>query len=137
MLAWDTTTVPNGRYVVRVTASDAPPTRSPSRSPADKESGALRRGQHRRPVVTAQLVAGSRRVRVQVKDDSSPIRRTEYSVDGGSWEEVHPADGISDTAEEAVRVHACALAGAGLPHGRRCARWTCVGNIASARVEVP
>jgi WD40 repeat protein len=136
VLAWDTTTVPNGRYVVRISASDAPSNPEPLALSAEKESGAFD-VDNTPPVVTAQLVAGSpARVRVQVKDDSSPIRRTEYSVDGGSWEEVHPADGISDTAEESYEFTPGSLAGAG-PHMVVVRSMDLLGNIASARVEVP
>ena len=46
VLAWDTSTVPNGRYLVRVVASDAPS--NPGRARPDGRPGerGLRRGQH-------------------------------------------------------------------------------------------
>lgn len=136
VLAWDTTTVPNGRYVVRIAASDAPSNPESLALSADRESGAFE-VDNTPPVVTAQAVAGgAARVRVQVKDDSSAVRRTEYSVDGGEWEEVHPADGISDTAEETYEFTPAPLTGAG-PHMVVVRAMDLLGNVASARVELP
>jgi hypothetical protein len=132
VLAWDTTTVPNGRYVVRVAASDGP---------SNPEALALRAGRESEafdvdntpPSVTAQATGG--RVRVQVKDDSSPVRRTEYSVDGSAWEEVHPTDGISDTPEETYEF-APETTTPG-PHMVVIRSMDLLGNVASARVEIP
>lgn len=136
VLAWDTTTVPNGRYVVRIAASDAPSNPEPLALSADKESGAFE-VDNTPPVVTAQATAGSAgRVRVQVKDDSSPVRRTEYSVDGGAWEEVHPTDGISDTADESYEFTPGPLTGAG-PHMVVVRAMDLLGNVSSVRVELP
>jgi WD40 repeat protein len=135
VLAWDTTTVPNGRYVVRIAASDAPSNPEPLALTADRESGAFE-VDNTPPVVTAQAAGGAGRVRVTVKDDSSPLRRTEYSVDGSAWEEVHPTDGISDTTEETYEFAAAPLAGAG-PHMVVVRSMDLLGNVASARVELP
>jgi hypothetical protein len=136
VLAWDTTTVPNGRYVVRIAASDAPSNPESLALSADKESGAFD-VDNTPPVVAAQVVPGSpRRVRVVVKDDSSPVRRTEYSVDGGVWEEVHPNDGISDTTDESYEFTPTHLAGAG-PHIVVVRAMDLLGNMSSALVELP
>jgi hypothetical protein len=136
VLAWDTTTVPNGRYVVRIAASDAPSNPEPLALTADRESDAFD-VDNTPPVVAAQAVAGSpARVRVQVKDDSSPVRRTEYSVDGGVWEEVHPTDGISDTTDESYEFTPAPLKGAG-PHMVVVRSMDLLGNLSSARVELP
>ena len=136
VLAWDTTTVPNGRYVVRIAASDATSNPEPLALSADKESGAFE-VDNTPPVVTAQAVSGAGgRVRVQVKDDSSPVRRTEYSVDGGAWEEVHPTDGISDTTDESYEFQPALQGGAG-PHMVVVRAMDLLGNVSSARVELP
>jgi len=71
-----------------------------------------------------------------VRDDASPIRRAEYSIDGGRWEEVHPVDGINDSREETYEVALPALAGAG-PHIVVVRASDALGNVSSARVEVP
>jgi sugar lactone lactonase YvrE len=136
VLAWDTTTVPNGRYVVRIAASDAPSNPEALALSADKESGAFE-VDNTPPVVSAQAVAGPpARVRAQVKDDSSPVRRTEYSVDGGAWEEVHPTDGISDTTDESYEFSPVPLTGPG-PHMVGVGAMDRLGNVSSTPVEQP
>ncbi len=136
VLAWDTTTVPNGRYVVRVAASDAPGNPESLALTADRESGAFE-VDNTPPVVTAQAAAGPpAKVRMQVKDDSSPVRRAEYSVDGGEWEEVHPTDGISDTTDESYEFTPRLPSGGG-SHMVVVRAMDLLGNVASARVELP
>jgi WD40 repeat protein len=132
VLAWDTTTVPNGRYVVRVAASDAPSNPEALSLRSDRESEAFD-VDNTPPVVTAQLAGG--KVRAEVRDDSSPVRRTEYSIDGSAWEEVHPTDGISDTTEESYEF-APETATPG-PHMVVVRAMDLLGNVASARVEIP
>jgi hypothetical protein len=132
VLAWDTTTVPNGRYVIRVAASDAPSNPASLSLQSDRESGAFD-VDNTPPSVTAQATGS--RVRAQVKDDSSPVRRTEYSVDGSAWEEVHPTDGISDTTEETYEFAPETVTPG--PHVVVVRAMDLLGNVASARVEIP
>jgi hypothetical protein len=121
---------------VRVTASDAPSNPEALALSADKESGAFD-VDNTPPAVTVSVGPPSPlRIHVLVKDDSSPVRRTEYSVDGGSWEEVHPTDGISDTPEESYDFAPPPFTTQG-PHMIVVRATDLLGNIASARVEVP
>jgi hypothetical protein len=136
VLAWDTTTVPNGRYVIRVSASDSPSNPGALALAGDKESVPFE-VDNTPPTVTATLTQRSpARVRVVAKDDSSLIRRTEYSVDGGRWEEVHPLDGINDSREETYEIVLDALPGAS-PHIVVVRASDSLGNVSTARVEVP
>jgi len=103
---WDTTRVPDGKYYLRVTASDAPA------NPAGTElSGARVEG----PFVidnTAPLPGEpevSRRgaaalITVEVSDAASPLAEAFYSVDGGRWRPVFPVDGIFDSPRERITV---------------------------------
>ena len=70
------------------------------------------------------------------KDDSSIIRKAEYSVDGGRWREVHPTDGINDALEESYEISLADLAGPS-PHVVVVRATDLLGNVATARVEVP
>jgi hypothetical protein len=89
------------------------------------------------PAVSAELVARSPvRVRVTARDDTSPLRKAEYSVDGGRWEEVYPTDGINDGREESYEFSPEGVAGGG-PHVVVIRVTDLLGNVASARVEVP
>src|SRR5262249_49103084 len=136
VLAWDTTTVPNGRYIIRVTASDAPSNPDALPLSGDRESPPVE-VDTTPPVVTASVAGKSpARVHVAAKDDNSIIRKVEYSVDGSRWEEVHPTDGINDSREETYEFTPEVPAGAGPPRGGGRAP-ELVGDGASRRGEVP
>jgi hypothetical protein len=136
VVAWDTTTVPNGRYVVRVTASDSPSNPDEIALSGEKESEPFD-VDNTPPVVTVTLAGGTPpRVRVNVKDDSSIVRRTEYSLDGGKWQEIHPLDGINDSLEESYEFPVGVLTGPG-PHVVVVRASDLLGNLATGRVEIP
>jgi hypothetical protein len=135
VLAWDTSTVPNGRYLIKVSASD-----SPSNPPALALSGE-REGlpfdiDNTPPSITVTLVERNPpRVRAVARDDSSLIRRAESSVDGGRWEEIHPLDGINDSREETYEIKPEGLSKPG-PHIVVVRVFDLLGNAATGRVEV-
>jgi len=136
VLAWDTTTVPNGRYVIRVTATDAPSNPEGLALSGDKESSVFE-VDNTPPTVTAVVERGSvPHVRVVARDDSSIIRKAEYSVDGGPWQDIHPTDGINDEMEETYEITLADLVPPG-PHVVVVRAMDLLGNVASARVDVP
>jgi sugar lactone lactonase YvrE len=136
VLAWDTSTVPNGRYVIRVTASDSPSNPTALALSGDKESLPFE-VDNTPPTVTLAVASRSPlRLKAVARDDSSPIRRAEYSVDGGRWEEVHPVDGINDSREETYEFGLEAPAGPP-PHVVVLRAFDALGNVSTARVEVP
>jgi hypothetical protein len=136
VVAWDTTTVPNGRYVIRVTATDSPSNPGGLALSAEKESSAFE-VDNTPPTVTALFERRSPpRVRAAARDDSSLIRKAEYSVDGGPWQDIHPTDGINDELEESFEVALPDLAPPG-PHVVVVRATDLLGNVATARVDVP
>jgi hypothetical protein len=136
VLAWDTTTVPNGRYVIRVTANDAPSNPDSLALTVEKDSVPFD-VDNTPPSVTASLVrASAPRIRAEVRDDSSMVRRAEYSVDGGRWREVHPVDGINDAREEVYDIPTSELPPPG-PHVIVVRATDLLGNVATARIQVP
>jgi hypothetical protein len=136
VLAWDTSTVPNGRYVIRVTASDAPSNPDALALTADKESAPFD-VDNTPPTITATLRPGKpAHVRAVARDDDSLIRRAEYSIDGGRWEEVYPEDGINDAREETYDITLGELPGPG-PHLVVVRAVDALGNSSTARIEVP
>lgn len=136
VMAWDTTTVPNGRYVVRVTATDAPSNPESLALAGSRESAPFD-VDNTPPAVTATLAQRSPLVvRAVARDESSIIRRAEYSIDGGRWQEVHPTDGISDGREETYEVTVAGPLGPG-PHAVVVRAYDLLGNVATARVDLP
>ena len=97
----------DGRYWFRVTVSDR----------LSNAAGAAREGElispailidRTPPVLTAG--AGVRNGaawdgRVDVKDSASPLKACEYSIDGGQWTPLAPADGVVDSLSESFAVH--------------------------------
>jgi hypothetical protein len=135
VLAWDTSTVPNGRYVLKVVARDTPSNPEALALAGDKESLPFEVDNTPPSVVATLGDSRPARVRAVVRDDSSLIRKAEYSVDGGRWHEVHPIDGINDAMEETYEIQLPELAGPP-PHLVVVRATDLLGNVASARVEV-
>jgi outer membrane protein assembly factor BamB len=136
VLAWDTSTVPNGRYVVRISASDAP-TNPPALALTGERESLPFDVDNTPPTITATLVEKNPpRVRAVARDDSSLIRRAESSVDGGRWEEIRPVDGINDSREETYELTPEGLGKPG-PHILVMRAFDLLGNAATARVEIP
>ena len=102
IFVWDTTSVPNGRYTVRVVASDAPSNSAASALTGDMESTAFDID-NTPPVITVNAVRreGGRITFVfEVRDDNSAVQKVEYSLDGDRWQAVYPKDGIADSRIE-------------------------------------
>jgi hypothetical protein len=136
VLAWDTSTVPNGRYFIKVVASDAPANPTGLALAGEKESAPFDVDNTPPTVAATVLEGGSSRLRAVARDDASALRRAEYSVDGGRWEEVYPVDGINDGLEETYEFSPQGLSGPG-PHVVVVRATDLLGNVASARVELP
>jgi SMP-30/Gluconolactonase/LRE-like region len=102
ILVWDTTTVPNGTYFVKIVASD-----SPSNSLATALTGELDSAafdiDNSPPGVRISGVRTERGRTViifDVTDDHSPIKLVEFTGDGERWRSVFPMDGIADSLSE-------------------------------------
>ena len=87
IVVWDTTSVPDGTYYVKVTATDAP-----SNSPATALVGEFESVSfdidNTPPVVEVQSAtrAGARAtVKFVVRDEQSAVQRVEYSLDASRW----------------------------------------------------
>ena len=100
--SWDTTSVPVGRYRVRLTASDRPSNNPEDALSRDKISETFL-VDHEAPDVA--IKADPRRATVTVKDKLTRIVRAAFAVDGGDWVPVFPDDGLFDTASETLTVH--------------------------------
>jgi sugar lactone lactonase YvrE len=95
---WNTGSIPDGHYVVRVEASDEPsnPDELTLRSSATSEP--IRVDNH--PPRIEQLKVRKGRVQGRVVDELGPIARIQMSVDAGPWRDVFPADSLLDSPSE-------------------------------------
>ncbi len=106
IFVWDTTSVPDGTYFIKVVASDAP-----SNSPGTALAGELESESfdidNTAPRIELQPAAraGARTtISFVVSDDQSPVQRVEYSLDASRWRVVFPKDGIADSKREEFEV---------------------------------
>jgi outer membrane protein assembly factor BamB len=134
VFAWDTANVPNGRYLLRVVASDSPANPPALALTGSKDSVSFE-VDNAPPAIAAALDPPGR-IRARVRDDASPVRKLELSIDAGRWEEVHPADGIADSLEETYEIPLPAAKGKG-PRIVVLRATDSLGNVATARVDVP
>ena len=107
IVVWDTTSVPDGTYYVKVTATDAP-----SNSPATALLGEFESVgfdiDNMPPLVEVQSAvrgpAGRATVKFVVRDEQSAVLRVEYSLDASRWRVAYPVDGIPDSRREEFEV---------------------------------
>lgn len=107
-LDWDTAALPEGKYRIRVEASDeqANPPDQVQKHALESEPVLV---DNTPPRIENVAIVG-RRLRARVVDGTSPIARVEIAVDGKlEWRPVAPADGIFDTADEAIDADVSAL----------------------------
>jgi len=136
VVAWDTTTVPNGRYVLRVTATDAPSNPQKLALSAYRESESFQIDNTPPLIETELFESPTGRIRATVRDADSLVAGAEFSLNGGPWQEVYPSDSISDSREETYDIEPGKLSPPG-PHLVVVRARDQLGNIATAQVEIP
>jgi hypothetical protein len=106
ILVWDTSSVPDGTYTIKVVASD-----SASNAPGSALGGEMESttfdidNTPPRVSVTSIRREGPRLVvAFLVEDAQSPVQRVEYSLDANRWRVVYPKDGIPDSRREEFEV---------------------------------
>ncbi|MFN7930365.1 MAG: hypothetical protein U0Y68_21060, partial [Blastocatellia bacterium] len=102
----DANGLPDGRYVFKVAASDAP-SNPGTTALTDAEETEPIEVDNTPPIVTAgtpQVSGTNAEVTFQSEDKISLIRRAEYQVDGGEWKPIFPTDGIADARREEFKV---------------------------------
>jgi len=101
IFVWDTTSAADGRYTVRIVASDEI-TNTPDRAlTGERESDPITID-NTPPVITTEITRGAVGVRlgVHVHDAQSAIQKVEYSLGGGTWRLIYPVDGLADSPDE-------------------------------------
>lgn len=102
ILVWDTTTVPNGTYFVKVVASDAPSNPVATALTGDLESAVFEIDNLPPSIVSPQArVDGTRTIiSFEVRDEHSTVQKVEMSEDGLVWRVVFSADAMADSRRE-------------------------------------
>ena len=101
-VTWDSTAMPDGTYVFRVVASDAPSNAAGRALTAEKisEPFDVDNTPPRVESIKAQVQPSGIRLTFTAADSFSLIRDTAYAVDAGDWVAVQPADGLNDSPVE-------------------------------------
>jgi len=100
--SWDTASMPDGAYYLKIVASDSPS------NPADQALWGARESDRwavaNTPPRIENLRAGSGLLNTKASFDavasSSAIARAEYSIDAGDWQLIFPVDVLSDAPKE-------------------------------------
>jgi hypothetical protein len=101
---WETESVPDGWYRVKVVASDEQ-TNPAGGELTDEQLSQLFKVDNRRPeVVDLAYKAATGLLTGKARDAVSLIAFLEYAVDGGDWKYFLPDDGIFDAREESYQV---------------------------------
>ncbi len=134
IFVWDTTTVADGRYVVRLNASDELSNAADQALIGRLESDALT-VDNTPPAVTVTTTRTGEAVRLQIeaRDAQSPLLKLEYSVGGAPWQVVHPTDGLADSPVERYSVDLAAGQDPRLVMVRATDRWQNVTSVPAVR----
>jgi len=104
--AWDTTTMPDGAYYLKIVASDAP-SNPPGQTLATQRESERFEIDNTPPVVDGLKVgppsgkmSGGQPANFTAHDAATSIERAQYSLDGGDWVLVAPDSSISDSPTE-------------------------------------
>lgn len=104
--SWDTSSLPDGAYYLKIVASDAPSNPRSEALKAERESERFEID-NTPPVIDAFSVkpAAARddsttRIHFEARDSSNTIARAEYSLDGGEWMLIPPVGRLSDAPHE-------------------------------------
>ena len=99
VLTWDTTSVADGTYVIKVVASDEPDHPRGQALTGALESDAFDIDNAPPAVTIVSLTRDGAMaiVVIDVRDSQSAIDRVEYAVDAGPWRTLVPVDGIGDS----------------------------------------
>ena len=104
-LSWDSTAYSDGKYVLRITATDAPS------NPPDQALTTMRESDpflidNTPPEITWGAVVSSLGITVpfHAKDALSILGKAEYSLNGGDWIVVEPTTRLTDSPEHDYRI---------------------------------
>jgi sugar lactone lactonase YvrE len=106
IFVWDTSSVPDGTYLIKVSASDAPSNSPGTALTGEMESVSFDIDNTAPRIEVQPTTRGAARTSINfvVQDEQSPVQRVEYSLDASRWRVVYPKDGIPDSRREEFEV---------------------------------
>jgi hypothetical protein len=106
IFVWDTTSVPDGTYVVKISVTDAPSNSPGTALVGEKESVTFDIDNTPPRIETQPATRSDARTVISftVRDEQSAVQRVEYSLDASRWRVVYPKDGIPDSRREEFEV---------------------------------
>lgn len=109
----DGATLADGRYIIKIVASDAPDNPAGQALTGERLSDAVDID-NTPPVVRTvgqpQVKPDSVRVVFEVEDATGRVRKADLSVDGSPWNSIFPDDGIADSSRERYSIDLPGLA---------------------------
>src|SRR6187200_1850052 len=106
LLVWDTSSVPNGTYVLKVLASDRRSNPAEAALGGELESSSFDIDNVAPTVQPGAIRREGTRflVAADVRDADSAVTKVEYSLDAQRWQPAFPRDGILDARLESVEI---------------------------------
>lgn len=106
LTVWDTSSTPNGTYVVKILASDAKTHPAELALVGEMESESFDIDNTPPSVSIGALTRDGARlvVSVEVRDADSPLTKVEYSLDAQQWQTAYPRDGMLDSRQEQFEI---------------------------------
>jgi hypothetical protein len=106
LLVWDTASVPNGTYVLKVAASDTRANPPDAALVGELESSSFEIDNVAPTVQPGAIRRDGQRfiVPAEIRDGDSAITRVEYSLDAQRWQPAFSRDGILDARQETMEI---------------------------------
>ncbi len=133
LFVWDTTSVPDGSYIVRIVASDSPsnPPGAALTGEADSTTFDIDNTPPTIRITGIRREGGRTTLSFEASDSQSVIQRVDYSLDASRWRPVYPKDGMCDSRREEFE-----LALDGAPSGVMLRAVDAMNNVATAHADL-
>ncbi|HUJ40411.1 MAG TPA: hypothetical protein VLW54_07685 [Candidatus Acidoferrales bacterium] len=104
--SWDTTTMPDGAYYLKIVASDLPSNPPDEALSSERVSDRFVVDNAPPDILNLRVAAkgASAEAAFEATDSASMLSRAEWSLDGGDWKQVLPAGRLSDARQESYRI---------------------------------